>query len=222
MSNSKEKIKLFAYVRVSTKKQMMQETYKIQRDKIKRFIKLNSEKYILLERFEDLGISAFKKRPNFDRMMEKIDECNGIIINKLSRIGRSVKDLKSIVEQLTKRNKAFIVLENNINTSTKEGMLFFHILSAFLEYEVELIKERTKAGMEKARAEGIKFGRKRKELDISDNQIKKLYIEKELGTTSIAKIAGCSAQTIKNRLDEMGINLRQLPHQERLIKSQQR
>lgn len=221
MSKLSEENKLFGYVRVSTKKQMKQETYKIQRKKINSYIEINKDKYVLLERFEDLGISAFKHRPNFDLMMSKLNNCDGIIITKLSRIGRSVRDLKNIVDKLTELNKIFIVLDNNINTSTPEGRLFFHIFSAFLEYEVELIRERTTAGREKAFEEGVKFGPKKKKLTISNNKIKEYY-EKGLGTSDISKIANCSPPTIASRLRDMGIKLRELPHQKKLIKSREK
>jgi len=221
MSKSNKKIRLFGYVRVSTKKQMKQETYKIQRKKINSFIEINKDKYVLSERFEDLGVSAFKHRPNFDLMMSKLNNCDGIIIAKLSRIGRSVKNLKNIVDKLTELNKVFIVLDNNINTSTSEGRLFFHIFSAFLEYEVDLIRERTTGGREKAIEEGIKFGPKEKKLDISDNKIKEYY-GKGLGTLAISRIAHCSPPTISRRLKNMGIKLRELPHQKRLIKSRRK
>lgn len=197
--------KFFAYCRVSTKKQKKEGTIKNQRRIIKENALWNRDVKIV-EWFEDNGISAFKDRPKFDEMFSRLNECDGIIIAKLSRIGRSVQQLEEIVNLLKNKGKIFIVVKDNVNTSTPQGKLFFHLLASFMEYEASLIKERTTEGRERARENGVKFGRKR--LDTKDKEIKRLYVQKEIGIVSIAKIIGISKSTVRRRLLEMDVKMR--------------
>lgn len=87
---------------------------------------------------------------------------NGIIVWKLDRWARSLQELIMDINELTERGKEFIVLTQPIDTTSASGRLFMQILGAFAEFEREIIRERTFAGLERARAEGKKLGRPRK------------------------------------------------------------
>ncbi|MEW6070892.1 MAG: recombinase family protein [Candidatus Thermoplasmatota archaeon] len=102
----------------------------------------------------------------------------------------------------------FISVGDNINTTTPNGRLLFHILSAFAEFEREIIKERMLLGKEKASSEGKVLHRPRKELPMEE--IKKLYVEKKLSLCALGKLYKAHPATIGDRLREMGVEIRKL------------
>lgn len=212
MVEKTKKLRLYSYCRVSTKQQEIEN----QRRSIKRFIEQNKDKYEIIEAFEEEK-SAFKERPTYNRMLNKLynkeNNIDGIIIQRLDRIGRSIKDLSNLVDNLIKNNKKIIATEQNINTDTIEGKLLIGLLSAIAEFNANLFKERSKEGKERYLAEGGKWGRKK--IEISE-KIKKEIIKRYklgLGTTKLAKyLKGegikITPNTVYRRLKEWGIELR--------------
>ena len=85
-----------------------------------------------------------------------------LVVWHLDRLGRSLKDLIAIVEKFEGQGMGLRSLQENIDTTTASGRLFFHMMGALAEFERNLIRERTKAGLETARKRGKKAGRKRK------------------------------------------------------------
>ena len=100
----------------------------------------------------------------------------------------------------------FVCIGDNIDTSTPNGRLMFHILSAFAEFEQEIIKERMQAGRERAKLEGKILHRPREHLEIGE--IKRIYLQLGLSATAIIKIMGVAPATILSRLGEEGIQIR--------------
>ena len=84
---------------------------------------------------------------------------NGILVWKLDRWARSLQELIMDIDELTSKNKEFIVLTQPIDTTSASGRLFMQILGAFAEFEREIIRERTMAGLERAKAQGKRGGR---------------------------------------------------------------
>lgn len=82
------------------------------------------------------------------------------MVTRLDRLGRSAKDLLNLASEFDEKGVNLVVLEQNINTSTAEGKLFFTIISAMAEFERSLISARTRDGLAAARARGMKGGRK--------------------------------------------------------------
>lgn len=101
-------------------------------------------------------------RPEFKKMMSELYTRPGdtVIVWKLDRLGRSITDLIEVVEEFREREVNFICIQDEINTSTATGRLFFHFMAAMAQWERDLIAERTKAGIQAAKAAGKKFGRK--------------------------------------------------------------
>ncbi|MHA1150389.1 MAG: recombinase family protein [Promethearchaeota archaeon] len=211
-----EKLKLYAYCRVSTRMQVEGGNLENQRRNITRFLDSHGDKYEIVQWFEDEGISAFKERPAYDRMLTNLidgDGANGIVVVRLDRIGRSVKQLSNLIDLLEINNKKFIATEQSIDTSTMEGRLLTNILMAVAQFEVELFKERSREGRERFIDEGGKWGRNK--IEISPN-LKKQMIRRYnmgVGTTKLSKFLSSngieiSPTTIWRRLMEWGVEIR--------------
>lgn len=201
-SSQPKPLKVFGYARVSTVKQV--ETpggIKAQEEKIKKFCQLHN--YKLVKLFKEEGVSAIDERPEFEKMMEAVRQgkAEAVIVTRLDRLGRSVLDLVSTVTELQRQGCQFIALDQNINTTTSEGRLLFNILSAFAEFEREIIKERMLAGRMRARAQGVIDHRPR--LNIPLEELKDLYFNRKLSVTACAKYYKCSRETIYQRLKEI-------------------
>ncbi len=104
-------------------------------------------------------------RPGLNACLKALQPGNTLIVWKLDRLGRDLRHLINIVEDIKERNIGFKVLTGagaEIDTTTANGKLFFGVFAALAEYERELISERTRAGLLAARARGKKGGRPRK------------------------------------------------------------
>ena len=106
------------------------------------------------------------QRPELDKLKEQLREGDTLIVWRLDRLGRSLKDLIDWMNYLETEKVSLKSLQENIDTATSTGKLVFHIFGALAEFERNLIVERTNAGLQAARARGIKGGRKKK-LDTS-------------------------------------------------------
>jgi DNA invertase Pin-like site-specific DNA recombinase len=95
-------------------------------------------------------------------MLDYVREGDTVVVWKLDRLGRSLQDLIALVNDLEKRGVGFKSLQENIDTTTPGGKLTFHLFGALAEFERGIIRERTHAGLEAARARGRKGGRKKK------------------------------------------------------------
>lgn len=130
--------------------------------------------------------SRYDNRPGLINCLKALQPGNVLAVWKLDRLGRSLKDLVSIVENLNERNIGFKVLTGQgaqIDTTTSHGRLVFGIFAALSEFERELIIERTKAGLAAARARGRLGGRPRK----MDRPTLQIAMSAMADPTSIAK-----------------------------------
>jgi len=112
--------------------------------------------------FIDHGISGAKdRRPGLDRMMEaaRRREITAVVVTKLDRIARSVRHLTQLAGELETLGVDLVVLDQAIDTGTPSGRLLFHVLGAIAEFERDLIRERTQAGLAAARRRGKRLGR---------------------------------------------------------------
>jgi DNA invertase Pin-like site-specific DNA recombinase len=116
-------------------------------------------------------------RPELDKAREQLREGDVLVITRLDRLGRSTKDLLTIVGELEKKGVQLEVLEQSIDTSTPEGKLFFTMIAAFGEFEHELMRSRTMDGLAAARARGKLGGRKPKLSDKQVAEVGRLYRE---------------------------------------------
>ena len=111
--------------------------------------------------FEDMASGKNSRRPGLKRALRRLRPGDVLVVWKLDRLGRSVRDLITLVSELQSRGVNFRSLTDSIDTSTPAGRFFFHVMSALAEMERELIVERTRAGLAAAREQGRVGGRRR-------------------------------------------------------------
>src|SRR5216683_1470811 len=113
--------------------------------------------------FKDDGLSgATTKRPALLRCLKKLESVDTLIVWKMDRLGRSLRDLITMLEDLKQRGVKFRSLTEAIDTDTPTGRAMWQMIGVLAELERSLISERTRAGVKAAKARGVKFGRKRK------------------------------------------------------------
>lgn len=144
---------------------------------------------------EDKATGARSDRPGLVKALDVLREGDTLVVWKLDRLGRSVKQLVDLVGDLHSQGIQFKSLTDSIDTATPSGRFFFHVMASLAEMERELIAERTRAGLEAARQRGRKGGRRRKMTD------SKLKSARELlaGGTPAADVArdlGISVPTL--------------------------
>lgn len=124
--------------------------------------------------FDDKISGNSKERPELTKTLEMLREGDTLVVWKLDRLGRSVKNLVDLVGELRKQGVHFKSLTDSIDTGTPSGRFFFHVMASLAEMERELTVERTRAGLEIARKLGRTGGRKRKMTDSKIESAKKL------------------------------------------------
>jgi DNA invertase Pin-like site-specific DNA recombinase len=112
--------------------------------------------------FEDKISGKTADRPGLKKLLRALSEGDTLVVWKLDRLGRSMRNLVSLIEDLRQRGINFRSLTDSIDTSSAMGRFFFHVMGALAEMERELIVERTRAGLAAARAEGRIGGRRPK------------------------------------------------------------
>ncbi|HGB1787838.1 TPA: recombinase family protein, partial [Salmonella enterica subsp. enterica serovar 3,10:-:-] len=112
--------------------------------------------------FEDKISGTKAERPGLKKLLRTLSEGDTLVVWKLDRLGRSMRHLVVLVEELRERGINFRSLTDAIDTSTPMGRFFFHVMGALAEMERELIVERTRAGLAAAREQGRIGGRRPK------------------------------------------------------------
>jgi DNA invertase Pin-like site-specific DNA recombinase len=139
-------------------------------------------------------------RPQLTKLMHTIGKGNVLIVTKLDRLGRSTRELLTLIHHIDEAGAAFRSLGDPLfDTSTSQGRLLVTMLAAIAEFERELIRERTGAGRERAKKAGVRFGRPRK---LSAFQLAEASKRKRAGEawSSLAQSYGISLSTVA-RLD---------------------
>jgi DNA invertase Pin-like site-specific DNA recombinase len=175
---------LIGYARVSTDEQNPD----LQEDALKA---AGCEKIIV-----DRVSGAKAKRPGLEKLSELLRRGDILVVWRLDRLGRSLKDLIEWVNRLEQWGVALRSLHESIDTQSSSGKLIFHIFGALAEFERHLIEDRTRAGLAAARARGRKGGRP-KSLDNDKRRlVVDLYREKKLPVKQICEMMNISKPTL--------------------------
>lgn len=121
--------------------------------------------------FEERASGGRWDRPELHRMLDQLRDDDVVVVWKLDRLSRSLKDLLSIMEKIEAAGAGFRSLTESIDTTTPAGRMMMQMVGVFAEFEREMIRERTRAGLERARKKGRHPGRKPK---LSDDQRKEV------------------------------------------------
>ena len=198
------------YARVSTKEQSLA----MQVDALK---KAGCDKI-----HEEIASGAKTSRPVLEEIMRNLREDDTLIIWKLDRLGRNLAHLIHLTTKLIEIKVGLISLNDPIDTSTAQGRMVFGIFAALAEFERELIRERTQAGLTSARARGRKGGRPK---GMTQAAIEKATIAEALyknGSIPVKKIAeqlGISKTTLYVYLRHRNVDIGVMPKHVEVIAS---
>ena len=149
--------------------------------------------------YEDKMSGKTSNRPGLQQTLEILRKDDVLVVYKLDRLGRSVKGLIELVNDLHIKNVSFKSITDSIDTTTPAGRFFFHILASLAEMERELIVERTRAGLIAAKNRGQVLGRKRK-LTIKKVESAKQLLLSGLLAKDVASTLGVSVATLYRRI----------------------
>ncbi|HEX6011465.1 MAG TPA: recombinase family protein [Geminicoccaceae bacterium] len=178
---------LVGYARVSTQDQ----TLDLQKDAL--------EKAGCKKLFTDTASGAKAERKGLEEALAYVREGDTLVVWRLDRLGRSLNHLIETVADLNDRKIGFKSLTESIDTTTSGGKLVFHIFGALAEFERDIIRERTQAGLQAARARGRLGGRRRaKALDTPKKvaMAQALYADKSHTVGDICKTLNVSRATL--------------------------
>lgn len=177
--------RIYGYARVSTNRQ----DAALQRDAL--------EKAGCDDIFIDEGVSGAKAhRPELDRMVGMLREGDTVVVWKLDRLGRSLQNLVELVNKFDGMGVQFRSLTEAIDTTTPGGVLVFNIFASLAQFERDLIRERTSAGLQAARARGRHGGRPTKLNERQVREVRRLYDSRTVTVGQLAAMMGVGRSTI--------------------------
>ena len=160
-------------------------------------LQLDALKNCGCEKIYQEQISSVKDhRPQLENCLQALRAGDTLYIWRLDRLGRSLKDLINIVTQLQEIDCELVSIKESIDTSTTSGKLTFHLFASLAEFERELIRERTQAGLLSARARGRMGGRPEKLKESEKQMIRQLMSDRQNSATNISKQFGVSRATV--------------------------
>jgi DNA invertase Pin-like site-specific DNA recombinase len=154
--------------------------------------------------FEDTRSGATADRPGLIEMLGAAKKGDVVVVWRLDRLGRSLQDLIKLASQMEKAGVGLTSLQENLNTTTSGGKLLFHFFGAMAEFEANLIRERTAAGLAAAKARG-RIGGRPKLLDAKQRRaLIKLHNSGEHSVADICRMMKISRPTFYNYLEKAG------------------
>ncbi len=149
-----------------------------------------------------------RERPELQKLLDQLREGDVVVIWKLDRLARSLKDLVNLVNEIQEKGGALHSLNHQIDTTTPHGKFTSHVFAALAEFERDIIRERTKAGLVAARARGRVGGRPKglsKKAQHKAIIAERLYQERELTVKEICEQLSISRGTLYNYLRFRGV-----------------
>lgn len=152
--------------------------------------------------FEETASGGRWDRPELRRMLDQLREGDVVVVWKLDRLSRSLKDVLHIMERIAEARAGFCSLTENIDTTTPAGRMMMQMVGSFAEFERAMIRERTSAGLAAARAEGRTGGR-RKKLDAAKrHEIAESVITGRKSGADMARLYNISQPTVSRIVAE--------------------
>jgi DNA invertase Pin-like site-specific DNA recombinase len=180
---------VFGYARVSTSEQNLDR----QIDALRKF----GVTHIISEKMT----GTTRDRPELALMLERVTEGDTVVIESLSRLGRSTKDLIELTELFQAKSVNLISLKEQIDTTTSTGKLLFTLMSAIAQFERDVIADRTREGLAAAKARGRSGGRPKVD-ETKLQQAIKLYNSRAYSVKEINEMTGISKATLYRYLAE--------------------
>jgi len=146
--------------------------------------------------YEEAASGKSADRPEFEQCRKALRAGDTLVVWRLDRLGRSLPDLVRLVAEFERDGIGFESLTEKIETGSAAGKLTFHVFAALAEFEKNLIRERTQAGLVSARARGRSGGRKPKLNDKQVREIKVLLHDPHIHVTDVARRYGVSRTTL--------------------------
>jgi DNA invertase Pin-like site-specific DNA recombinase len=193
MSQHKKTVAIYA--RVSTDRQKVDMQTRALRDFV------NRSGWKIFNEYKDQGYTGTNtKRPAFAEMMHEARKrkFDILLVWKLDRLSRSLKDLINTLDELRSLGIHFISYENDLDTTTPTGKLVFQIIGAVAEFEKEIIRERVRAGLENARQKGKRLGRPSINIEILESA--SILRKQGLSFRKIEKQLGVGEGTIRKKI----------------------
>lgn len=140
-----------------------------------------------------------KDRPELSKMIDRLSEGDTVVIESLSRLGRSTRDLIELTELFQCKGMHLVSLKENIDTSTPTGKLLFTLMSAIAQFERDTIADRTREGLQAARARGRMGGRPKADPN-TVRKAAKLYQTGQYSIKEIEELTGIKKSTLYRNL----------------------
>lgn len=179
---------IFGYARVSTEAQNLDR----QLDMLKKY----GVDYIYNEKMT----GTKRNRPELEKLLDRITEGDTVVVESLSRLGRSTKDLIELTEIFQSKKVNLVSLKEAIDTSTSTGKLLFTLMSAISQFERDVIADRTREGLRSARARGRTGGRPKTDYEAVKKAVK-LYNTGEYSLKEIHELTGVKKDTLYRNLN---------------------
>ncbi len=174
---------VFGYARVSTEQQNLDR----QLDML--------QKYGVDFIYNEKMTGTKRNRSELEKLLERLTEGDTVVVESLSRLGRSTKDLIWLMETFNSKGVNLVSLKESIDTTTSTGKLLFTLMSAIAQFERDVIADRTREGLNSARARGRKGGRPRTDSEKLRKAIK-LYNTQQYSLAEIEDMTGVKRSTL--------------------------
>ncbi|AYO75837.1 recombinase family protein [Sphingobium yanoikuyae] len=152
--------------------------------------------------FEEAASGGRWDRPELQRMLDQLREGDVVVVWKLDRLSRSLKDLLHLLDRIETTDAGFRSLTENIDTTTPAGRMMMQMVGSFAEFERAMIRERTKAGLDQARSEGRVGGRRPKLNAKQRAEIAESVTSGRKSAAEMARIFGVSQPTVSRIVAE--------------------
>ena len=156
--------------------------------------------------FQEKITGKKKERPELNICLKTLRAGDVLVVWKLDRLARSLKDLVEIISELESKGVGFKSITESIDTTSPSGKLIFHIFGALAEFEHSLIRERTLEGLKAARARGRKGGRKPAMTGQDVKKAAAMLKDPMITKTEVAEHFGVSRLTLNKSLEREGFN----------------